>query len=335
MASAFKIAALFFLLYGSWRWSAVSGASPMTPSDMFEQWIAEHGRTYASESEKSYRLGVFTRNVDFVNAFRQAGNYSYTVGLNGFADLTKEEFLATYTTTILKPSADSYPGLQPFRYRDVTAPSSIDWRDEGVVTPVKNQGTCGACWAFSAVASIEGIHKIMTGDLISLSEQQLLACNHDDDGCSGGLHSRAFSYVISNGGITTEENYPYEPDQASCDAHKELDHAAYINSYGYVPANNEKFLMNAVANQPVSVSIDSHEFHLYTGGIFNHPCGTNLNHEVTLVGYDTDDNGVRYWIAKNSWGDAWGEDGYIRLKKDVPEKEGQCGLAMRASFPNI
>ncbi|CAL9119266.1 unnamed protein product [Musa textilis] len=193
----------------------------------------------------------------------------------------------------------------------------------------------GACWAFSAVASIEGIDKIMFGDLKSLSEQQLFACDHDDDGCSGGLHARAFSYVISNGGITTEENYPYDPDQKTCDAIKEMDQAAYITAYENVPANNEKLLMNAVANQPVSVSIVSNEFHFYTGGIFDYPCGTNLNHEVTLVGYDTADNRDSYWIAKNSWGKAWGEDGYIRLNKDVPEKEGQCGLAMRAAYPVI
>ncbi|CAL9184525.1 unnamed protein product [Musa hybrid cultivar] len=185
MASALKIAALFFLLYGSWRWSAVSGTSP---TDMFEQWIAQHGRTYANESEKSYRLGVFTRNLDFVNAFRQAGNRSYTVGLNRFADLTKEEFLAAYTTTGLSPSDDSYPGLKPFQYANVTAPSSIDWRNEGAVTPVKNQAQCGSCWAFSAVASIEGINKIVRGSLISLSEQQLFACDHNDDACLGGLH---------------------------------------------------------------------------------------------------------------------------------------------------
>ncbi|CAL9093827.1 unnamed protein product [Musa acuminata var. zebrina] len=332
MASAFKIAALSFLLYGSLRWSAVSGTSP---TDMFEQWIAQHGRTYANESEKSYRLGVFTRNLDFVNAFRQAGNRSYTVGLNRFADLTKEEFLAAYTTTGLKSSAGSYPGLHPFRYAKVIAPSSIDWRNEDAVTPVKDQYSCGSCWAFSAVASIEGINKIVRGSLISLSEQQLFACDHNDDGCTGGLHYLAFSYVFSNGGITTEENYPYEPNQVACDAPKQSDHAVSITGYEIVPTNNEKLLMNAVANQPVSVSIDSHEFQFYTGGIFDGPCGTNLNHEVTLVGYGTDKNGTAYWIAKNSWGTLWGDDGYILLKKDVAEKEGLCGLAIRASYPII
>ncbi|URE30869.1 hypothetical protein MUK42_17965 [Musa troglodytarum] len=155
----------------------------------------------------------------------------------------------------------------------------------------------GSCWAFSAAASIEGINKIVKGDLISLSEQQLFACDNNDDGCAGGLHYRAFSYVVSIGGITT-------------------------TAYEIVPANNEKLLMNAVANQPVC-------------GIFDEPCGTNLNHEVTLVGYDTADDGGPYWIAKNSWGESWGEEGYILLKKDVPEKEGQCGLAIRAAFPVI
>ncbi|THU49869.1 hypothetical protein C4D60_Mb06t14110 [Musa balbisiana] len=325
MASAFKIAALFFLLYGSWRWSAVSGTSP---TDMFEQWIAQHGRTYANESEKSYRLGVFTRNLDYVNAFRQAGNRSYTVGLNRFADLTKEEFLAAYTTTGLRPSAGSYPGLNPFRAcRGPTA--------YGLLRFGAWNNHAGSCWAFSAVASIEGINKIVRGSLISLSEQQLFACDHNDDGCLGGLHYRAFSYVFSNGGITTEENYPYEPNKATCDAPKQSDHAVSITGYEIVPTNNEKLLMNAVANQPVSVSIDSHEFQFYTGGIFDGPCETNLNHEVTLVGYGTEENGAKYWIAKNSWGTLWGDDGYILLKKDVAEKEGQCGLAIRASYPII
>ncbi|THU49872.1 hypothetical protein C4D60_Mb06t14140 [Musa balbisiana] len=307
----------------------------MTAVDMFEQWIAQHGRTYANESEKSYRLGVFTRNLDYVNAFRQAGNHSYTVGLNGFADLTEEEFLAAYTTTGLSPSEDSYPGLKPFQYANVTAPSSIDWRNEGAVTPVKNQAQCGSCWAFSAIASIEGINKIVKGSLIALSEQQLFACDHYDAGCRGGMQDRAFSYVVSNGGITTEANYPYQPNQVACNSTKQSDHAVSITGYAMVPTNNETLLMNAVANQPVSVSVDAHTFQFYKGGIFDGPCATNLNHVVTFVGYGTDKNGVAYWIAKNSWGASWGDHGYILFKKDVAQKEGQCGLTLWASYPII
>ncbi|CAD5178155.1 unnamed protein product [Musa acuminata subsp. malaccensis] len=332
MDCALKIVALLFLVYGWWGWQTTLGS---TPVDMFEQWIAQHGRAYEDKAEKLYRLGVFTRNMEHVNAFLQAGGRSYTIGLNRFADLTKEEFLSTYATGRMRPSDASYPGLQPFRYVNMTAPSSIDWRNKGAVTPVKDQTTCGACWAFSAVASMESINKIAKGSLIPLSEQQLLACDDNDNGCSGGLHYHAFSYVVSNGGITTEANYPYHPNVSTCNSTKQSDHAVSITGYGIVPTNDEKLLMNAVANQPVSVSIDASELQFYAGGIFDGPCDTYLNHEAALVGYGTDENGTAYWIAKNSWGTSWGDHGYILLKKDVAQKEGLCGVAIRASYPII
>ena len=140
MDCALKIGALLFLVYGWWSWRTTLGS---TPVDMFEQWIAQHGRAYEDKAEKLYRLGVFTRNMEHVNAFLQAGGRSYTIGLNRFADLTKEEFLSTYATGRMRPSDASYPGLQPFRYVNMTAPSSIDWRNKGAVTPVKDQATCG------------------------------------------------------------------------------------------------------------------------------------------------------------------------------------------------
>ncbi|RRT40783.1 hypothetical protein B296_00046833 [Ensete ventricosum] len=299
--------------------------------------MAQYGRKYANESEKSYRLGVFTRNLDYVNAFRQAGNHSYTLGLNEFADLTKEEFTATYTTTITRPSASevSYPGLKPFRYGNVNAPSSIDWRDKGAVTEVRKQGGCGACWAFAAVAAIEGINQIVRGDLLSLSEQELIACDYNNDGCEGGLHYRSFSYVISSGGMTTEERYPYNPDHIECHDYDDWDILVTISGYEIVPRNDEKSLMKAVANQPVAVGIDSRTFQFYSGGIYDGPCAADLDHEVTLVGYDTDEHGTAYWIAKNSWGKEWGDDGYLLIAKDVAEKEGRCGLAITAAYPVI
>lgn len=168
-----------------------------------------------------------------------------------------------------------------------------------------------------------------------MSEQELVACDTNDAGCDGGLHYQAFSFVVANGGITTEASYPYQPDQTACDSSKLADHAVSLTSYSLVPSHSEESLMKAVANQPVSVSIDASEFMLYTGGIFDGPCEANLNHEVTLVGYGTDRNGTKYWIAKNSWGTAWGDQGYMLLKKDVDRKEGLCGLAIRASFPII
>ncbi|RWV93495.1 hypothetical protein BHE74_00059423 [Ensete ventricosum] len=326
--------------------------------------MAKHGRTYANESEKSYRLGVFTRNLDYVNAFRQAGKHSYTLGLNGFADLTNEEFLATYTMTIrLSPSDGFYPGSKPFRYANAIAPSSIDRRDKGAVTRVKKhrkrgKGSSSSCsssipihliirgpyrlWSTPFV-SVHGTGRRLLGILCSSIDRRHQQdrdgepdiFDDNDDGCSGGLHYRASSYAIDNGGITTEENYPYQPDQVASDDTKESDYDATITGYEIVPTKDEKSLMNAVANQPVSVAIDSHEIQFYSGGIYDGPCGTNLNHEVTLVGYDTDEDGTAFWIAKNSWGTAWGESGYILLAKDVAETEGRCGLAIRASYPVI
>ncbi|WOL02246.1 zingipain-1-like [Canna indica] len=332
MAYAFKTAALLFLLHCSWYWLPASSSNPM---DMFEQWIAQHGRQYKDESEKLYRLGVFTGNMERVSSFLQSDKRSYTIGLNRFADLTTEEFIATFTGARSISSNTSKPAPMPFPYANMAAPSRIDWRDNGMVTPIKDQGSCGSCWAFSSVASIESINKIARGKLISLSEQELVACDYNDAGCDGGLHYNAFAFVVSNGGITTEENYPYQPDQSACDAAKLSDHAVSITGYSLVPTEDEASLMKAVANQPVSVSIDASEFMLYTGGIFDGPCEANLNHEVTLVGYGTDKNGTNYWIAKNSWGESWGDQGYLLLQKDVAEKEGLCGLAIRASFPII
>ncbi|RWW52046.1 hypothetical protein BHE74_00041557 [Ensete ventricosum] len=192
-----------------------------------------------------------------------------------------------------------------------------------------------ACWAFAAVAAIEGINQIATEKLLSLSEQELIACDYNDHGCTGGLHYRAYSYVVATGGMTTEDRYPYNPDHILCHDYDDWDVLISISGYEIVPTNDEKSLMKAVANQPVAVRIDANEIKSYSGGIFDGHCGTNLNHEVTLVGYDTDEDGTAYWIAKNSWGTDWGDDGYLLIAKDVAEKEGRCGLAISASYPVI
>ncbi|KAJ1698810.1 hypothetical protein LUZ63_007322 [Rhynchospora breviuscula] len=168
----------------------------------------------------------------------------------------------------------------------------------------------------TAVASIEGINKIKTGNLISLSEQELVDCDTTCHGCSGGYEYYAFDWVAKNGGITTEANYPY------------------ISGYQFVTSYSESALMNAVANQPVSIAIDAggSAFQFYSGGIFTGPCGTTLNHAVTAVGYDSL-NGVNYWIVKNSWGTSYGKAGYIRMQKDISSTSGLCGLAMEPSYP--
>lgn len=186
------------------------------------------------------------------------------------------------------------------------------------------------------MAAVEGINKIKSGKLISLSEQELIDCDvkNGNQGCQGGLMETAYTFIIKNGGLTTEKDYPYEGVDGTCKMEKAAHYAASISGYEEVPADNEAKLKAAAAHQPVSVAIDagSYSFQLYSEGVFSGICGKQLNHGVTVVGYGKATIN-KYWIVKNSWGTDWGESGYIRMKRDTLSKEGMCGIAMQASYP--
>jgi C1A family cysteine protease len=187
---------------------------------------------------------------------------------------------------------------------------------------------------------MEGIIKIKTGKLVSLSEQQLVDCNigTGNNGCSGGHMDIAFKYIIQNQGLATETNYPYQAMDGTCDMEKASNPEAQISSFEYVPANNEEALLKAVASQPVSVPVLGYgrAFQLYSSGVFSGECGTtNLNHAVTAIGYGTADDGTKYWLVKNSWGERWGESGYMRIQRDIGDPQGFCGIATEASYPVI
>ncbi|KAL5864726.1 hypothetical protein ACOSQ3_002240 [Xanthoceras sorbifolium] len=185
--------------------------------------------------------------------------------------------------------------------------------------------------------SFQDHKKLTTGKLVSLSEQEVVDCDVKgvDEGCNGGLMDDAFKFIQQNKGLTTEANYPYKGVDGTCNAKKEANHAANINGFEDVPSNNEKALLKAVAHQPVSVAIDAGEgdFQFYSSGVFTGTCGTDLDHGVTAVGYGVNADGTKYWLVKNSWGTGWGEEGYIRMQRDVDAKEGLCGIAMQASYP--
>ncbi|KAI7733552.1 hypothetical protein M8C21_005769 [Ambrosia artemisiifolia] len=314
-------------------------------SQKHDLWMVQYARVYNNNAEREMRGYIFKKNVEFIESFNSYGHRSYKLAINKFVDRTEDEF-KPYVTG----HKDTY-GLRShvsrlFKYERVNeVPDSMDWREKGAVTEVKNQGQCGklfniitffgSCWAFSTIAAVEGITKIKTGKLISLSEQQLVDCNRNDlsEGCKGGSKENSFDYIVKNG-INTENGYPYQATNKTCIAAFEAAWAATITGYETVPANNETLLLNAVSQQPVSVSIDanSNEFKYYSNGVFTGPCGTNLTHDVTIVGYGTY-NGMKYWLVKNSWSADWGMNGYIMMQRDVNAPEGLCGIAMQATFP--
>ena len=210
----------------------------------------------------------------------------------------------------------------------------VDWRRENKISSVKNQLQCGGCWAFSAVGAVESAWAIKHDQLYNLSEQQLIDCSSKNNGCEGGSMDLAFNYISLNG-LCTNLSYPYTASDGMC-IHS-CDPVVKTKNYSNVEQYNEKELMKAVTKQPISVAIQANKrsFQLYKSGVYSDPdCGTQLDHGVLLVGYGYDDwYDLEYWIVKNSWGESWGENGYIRLLRNIDDPAGQCGIAIIPSYP--
>ena len=293
-----------------------------THFEHFTAWLLEHKPHYRNNVEKvADRFKIFAKNLDKIREIN-AQNKSYYLGLTGLTDLTQEEYKQFYLNKELKSAKQT--STLPFTHANVEAVDKIDWRDKGAVTPVKNQGMCGSCWAFSSTGSMEGINFIETGKLISLSEQQLVDCDKVDMGCNGGIMDNAFKYVMSNGGIDTEDDYAYTAQTGTCNTEKQSHHVVTISGYEDVPVNSKDDLQKAITAQPVSIAIeaDHASFQNYAGGVFSADCGNQLDHGVLAVGYDTTGD-EPYWIVKNSWGPNWGvEGGYYHICKD----RAACGL---------
>ncbi|XP_027329555.1 vignain-like isoform X2 [Abrus precatorius] len=305
--------------------------------DLYERWRSQH-TVSRSLDEKHNRFNVFKANVMHVYNSNKLDK-PYKLKLNKFADLTNHEFRSIYAGSKVnhhRMLRGTPRGNDTFMYENVDrVPSMVDWRKKGAVTGVKDQGQCGSCWAFSTIVAVEGINQIKTNKLVFLSEQELIDCDtKENQGCNGGLMEYAFEFIKKNG-IATESNYPYKAKDETCDVSKVHKPTVSIDGHENVPVNNEAALLKVVANQPVSVAIEAggSDFQFYSEGVFTGECGTDLDHGVAIVGYGTTQDGTKYWTVKNSWGSEWGEKGYIRMKRDISDKKGLCGIAMEASYP--
>jgi len=306
--------------------AAVSCGAALTDIDAeFRKFIEKYGKDYGPEFET--RKKIFASNLDVIERENAAGR-SYALGVTPFADLTGDEFAAMYAGLGPRPNVT----LGRRAYSGVALPESVDWTTKGAVTPVKNQAQCGSCWAFSSTGALEGAWQISTGKLISISEQQLVDCakfKYGNQGCNGGLQSRAFDY-IEQAAMCSEDEYPYTGKNSlftSCKASNCATPAipkGALTGYQYTDSTEES-LMEALTHQPVAVSLEADRdiFHLYTSGIVKGPgCGTTLDHAVLAVGYGTTEDGVEYWKVKNSWTTSWGEQGYVRIIRGTDE----CGI---------
>ena len=298
----------------------------------FLDFTMKYDKTYESQDAFNEAFSNYNKNVEKIKIKNDA-NGSIDFDVNQFTDVHKSKFdkLKGFIHR-----EDTTSSCNSYEYRETDSPVDFDWRDYNVVTPVKDQGFCGSCWSFSATGAMEGAWALHSGDLLELSEQQLIDCSvsYGDLACNGGLMDNAFEYAIDNS-MCSESAEPYLAEYESCE---ECESVANFSSCVDVTPENELHLKTALLSTPVSVAIDaeSNMFQFYSGGIIRaSECGTSLDHGVLLVGYGEED-GVKYWLVKNSWGDSWGEDGYFRLERsDEEETDGTCGIALQPSYPVV
>ncbi|RZB45739.1 Peptidase C1 and/or Inhibitor I29 domain containing protein [Asbolus verrucosus] len=312
-----------------------------TVSETWNNFKRSHRRRFSNSREERFRKTVFQKKLQQIedhNERFKLGMETYEIGVNEFTDYTEEEMMS-YTHGFQLPLEMPAPLINitsnsSFILRSgLTAlPSSLDWRSRGVVTPVKDQGQCGSCWAFSVNGALESHYKIRYGATVTLSEQQLVDCATNLYGCNGGSTSEAFMYIARNGGINYDRDYPYEARDGAC-RYSSSKPRVVIRGYAYLTGPDENMLMDMVATQgPISVAIDvSGNWGSYKSGVYySSTCSsTSLNHAVVIVGYGNE-NGQDYWLVKNSWGSGWGQNGYIKMARN---RGNNCGIATFASYP--
>jgi C1A family cysteine protease len=290
---------------------------------LFSKWMAMNGKEYSSPEEMFERFHIYQKNLDHIIQHNSKG-LDWTLGMNQFGDLTNEEFRATY----LGFKGDS---SVPEHVEEVelTAPTTVNWVQSGIVPPILNQQQCGSCWAFSAAGSISmAYNKNNNNNALQLSPEQLVQCSaaYGNNGCNGGLMDNAFRYAQKYP-LATLAQYPYTSGNGvtgQCNTSLQSQGKYGVKSYTNVSKGSYTALQNAIAIQPVSVAVDAQNWQNYNSGIFS-KCGTSLDHGVIAVGYTP-----TYTLVRNSWGTSWGLQGYIQLAPG-----NTCGIANQASYPTV
>jgi len=323
-----------------------SNSNKDSESDDWSSFKGKHGKKYQSEGEETKRKWNHASHAAKVAAHNDrysAGLESYSRAVNEFSDMDEEEFNGKMNG--FKVSKNSRPRSvvdeseqnMAFSKRQ-TLPTSVDWRTSGCITPIKNQGTCGSCWAFSATGALEAQKCFKTKVATTFSEQNLMDCagsTYGNYGCNGGNMNGAFSYVVNNKGLSSEAGYSYLGYVQSTCNYKLAYNSTSCKGNNWVTAS-ESALQTAVAqNGPVSIAVDASQasFHSYSSGVYKSTAcsSSNLNHGVLVVGYGAL-NGVQYWLIKNSWGTGWGINGYMYLARNA---NNMCGVASYAMWPSV
>lgn len=310
--------------------------------EKFVEWMQKHNITFGDGAEFVHRLEIWAKNEDYIRE-HNAGDYPYTLGHNKYSHMSLDEFHRHFRLGKHRRFND-FRRMGPGMYTYSASPNSlrgfmeekqeVDWVEKGVVTGIKDQGACGSCWAFSTTGALEGAYAIKNGKLVSFSEQELVDCDPIDAGCNGGLMDNAFSWIERAGGLMAEDAYPYRAIVGAC--HKSSP-VPGSKVKGFVDVDSDDAsLVSALNHQPVSVAIEADQlaFQLYAGGVFTGSCGTRLDHGVLAVGYGTID-GVDYYKVKNSWGESWGDNGFILIQRNKHQQGGQCGILEAASYVQL